>query len=110
MQQALDVVRPQGGIVVIAGNARYGEEWPLDPRQLNQGKRILGTWGGDNQPERDFPRYQRLLVSGQLRCDPFLKDRYSLEDVNRALDDLESGRALRPLIDFPENAKSTASL
>lgn len=101
MQQAIESVRPQGGIAVIAGNAHHGEIWPLDPKQLNLGKRILGTWGGDNQPERDFPRYQRLIVSGQLRCEPFLAHRYSLADINRALDDLEAGRVARPLIDFP---------
>lgn len=101
MQQALEVVRPQGGVAVIAGNARHGEQWPLDPKQLNLGKKIFGTWGGDNQPERDFPRYQRLIVSGQLRCEPFLDRRYPLDEINSALDDLEAGRAVRPLIEFP---------
>lgn len=101
MQQALECVRSQGGTAIIAGNARHGEHWSLDPKQLNQGKRLLGTWGGDNQPDRDFPRYQRLIVSGQLNCAPFLSHRYSLTEINQALDDLEQGRALRPLITFP---------
>lgn len=101
MQLAVEAIRPQGGVAVIAGNARQGEIWPLDPKQLNQGKRILGTWGGDNQPERDFPRYQSLIVSGQLSCDRFLAYRYPLDNINQALDDLEQGRVARPLIDFP---------
>lgn len=101
MQWALESVRMQGGAAVIAGNARFGEQWSLDPKQLNQGKRLLGTWGGDNQPDRDFPRYQRLILSQQLPCDPFLGHRYELTAINRALDDLEAGRAVRPLIDFP---------
>ncbi len=100
MQQTVEAVRPQGGIAVIAGNARHDEMWPLDPRQLNQGKRILGTWGGDNVPERDFPRYQRLLQSGRLSCDRFLHNRYPLTEINRALDDLEAGRVARPLIEL----------
>jgi S-(hydroxymethyl)glutathione dehydrogenase/alcohol dehydrogenase len=101
MQMALDSVRPQGGTVVIAGNARHGERWSLDPKLLNQGKRILGTWGGDNRPERDFPRYQNLLSTGQLTCDPFVQNVYSLAEINRALDDLEAGQATRPLILLP---------
>jgi S-(hydroxymethyl)glutathione dehydrogenase / alcohol dehydrogenase len=104
MQLALEAVRPQGGIAVIAGNARHGEKWSLDPKQLNQGKRILGTWGGDNQPQQDFPRYQRLLTSGQLRCDHFLAHRYPLAAINQALEDLEAGRVARPLIEFPVNS------
>ncbi|HUQ72897.1 MAG TPA: zinc-binding dehydrogenase [Planctomycetaceae bacterium] len=102
MQQALMAVRPQGGVAVIVGNAHHGESWPVDPRQLNQGKRILGTWGGDNQPDRDFPRYQRLMTAGLLSCDRLLTNRYPLTDINRALDDLEAGRVARPLIDMHE--------
>ena len=98
MQQAVEAVRSQGGVAVIAGNARFGETWALDPRLLNQGKRILGTWGGDNHPERDFPRYQRLIRSSRLDCGPFLQHRYSLAEINQALDDLAAGRAARPLI------------
>lgn len=98
MQQAVESIRAQGGLAVIAGNARFGETWPLDPRQLNQGKRILGTWGGDNLPERDFPRYQQLIRDGRMNCTPFLHQRYALSEINVALEDLAAGRAARPLI------------
>lgn len=104
MQRALEVVRPQGGVAVIAGNAPQGAHWSLDPKQLNLGKRILGTWGGDNQPDRDFPRYQRMLMASQLPCEPFLRHKYSLDSINQAIDDLEAGRALRPLIEMPGTA------
>ncbi len=100
MQQAVESVRSQGGIAVIAGNARFNESWALDPRQLNQGKRIFGTWGGDNLPERDFPRYQRLIRNGRLDCSRFVQNRYSLQEINQALDDLAAGRVARPLIAF----------
>lgn len=102
MQQALEAVRPQGGLAVIAGNASFGEQWLLDPRLLNQGKRIVGTWGGDNQPDRDFPRYQRLLVAGRLSVTALLSGRYALTQVNDAIDDLEHGRAVRPMIDMTQ--------
>ena len=58
MRQALSAVRARGGAAVVVGNARHGESMQLDPKELNLGKRLLGTWGGDNLPERDFPRYQ----------------------------------------------------
>jgi S-(hydroxymethyl)glutathione dehydrogenase/alcohol dehydrogenase len=100
MRQALRVVRPQGGIAVIIGNARHGEKLEIDPRWLNDGKQLRGTWGGDNVPERDFPRYLRLVQSGRLELEPLLGKTYSLADVNRALEDLESGVAARPLLDL----------
>lgn len=100
MGLALTSVRNQGGTAVVIGNAKFGERITLDPRQLNMGKRLLGTWGGDNWPDRDFPRYQRLLISGQLQLQIMQEDVYSLQSINQALDDLEAGRTARPLIDM----------
>jgi S-(hydroxymethyl)glutathione dehydrogenase / alcohol dehydrogenase len=100
MVQALESVRPQGGATVVVGNATFGDRVSLDPALLNQGKRLLGTWGGDNQPDRDFPRYCRLLRSGQLRLAPLRSELYALSDINKALDDLEAGRVTRPLVDM----------
>jgi S-(hydroxymethyl)glutathione dehydrogenase/alcohol dehydrogenase len=98
MEQALLSVRSQGGIAVIVGNARAGETLTLDPRQLNQGKQLRGTWGGDNQPDRDYPRYCELLRSGRLDLTPLLAEAVPLERVNDALTELESGLVGRPLL------------
>ena len=100
MRQALACVRPQGGTAVVIGNARFGSTLEVDPREFNMGKRLLGTWGGDNVPERDYPRYCKLLMTGRLDLEPLLSKSYGLADVNAALDDLEHGRAARPLLDI----------
>lgn len=100
MRQALSCVRARGGSAVVAGNARHGESLSLDPRELNAGKRLLGTWGGDNAPDRDFPRWFAFLSSGRLDLSPLLSDPYPLARVNEALDDLERGRRVRPLLDL----------
>lgn len=108
MRQALACVRAQGGTAVVIGNARFGTTLEIDPRELNQGKRLLGTWGGDNVPDRDYPRYCKLLASGRLDLEPLLSRSYGLADVNAALDDLEHGRAARPLLDIAGQANTTA--
>ncbi len=100
MQQALAAVRPQGGTAVIVGNAHHGESLVIDPRELNQGKRLLGTWGGDSRPDRDYPRYARLMAAGRLDVSPLFSNSYGLTAINAALDDLEGGRVARPLIDL----------
>lgn len=108
MRQALACVRHQGGAAVVIGNARFGSTLEIDPRELNMGKRLLGTWGGDNVPERDFPRYCKLLSAGRLDLEPLLSKSYSLSDVNAALDDLEHGQAVRPLLDIGAATKEIA--
>lgn len=98
MAQSLAAVRPQGGLAAVVGNAHAGETLTIDPQQLNQGKRLLGTWGGDSDPDRDYARYCRLLSAGKIDIAPLLSTPYPLERINDALDDLESGRTARPLI------------
>ena len=100
MVQALESVCNQGGTAVVIGNARQGEYMQLDPKQLNLGKRLLGTWGGDNWPDRDYPRYCKLLSSGKLDLKPLLKRAYALREINDAIDDLEAGQVQRPLLDL----------
>lgn len=100
MTQALRAVRPQGGTAVIVGNAHHGQHLSLDPKELNQGKRILGTWGGDNQPDLHYPRYCNLMRYGQLKTERFIEKIYSLNQIEQALSDLEQGKTIRPLIDM----------
>jgi S-(hydroxymethyl)glutathione dehydrogenase/alcohol dehydrogenase len=100
MQQSLAAVRCRGGVAVVVGNARHGERIEIDPAELNQGKRLLGTWGGDNQPDRDFPHYEELVARGTMNLQPLMSEAYPLSQVNQALDDLECGRVVRPIIDM----------
>ena len=103
MNQALASVRSQGGVAVIIGNAREGETLPLDPKQLNQGKQLRGTWGGDNVPDRDYPRYCQLLRGGKLKLAPILSRPFPLAQANEALTALEHGAVGRPLIGMLNN-------
>jgi len=100
MNQALKAVRPQGGAAVIIGNAKQGQHLTFDPKEFNQGKRILGTWGGDNDPDVHYPRYCNLIRYGQLNLAPLIGKTYSLSEIDKALADLEQGQVLRPIIDM----------
>jgi S-(hydroxymethyl)glutathione dehydrogenase/alcohol dehydrogenase len=100
MSLAMQSTRAQGGRAVVIGNAKHGSVLSLDPTQLNQGKSLMGTWGGDSMPDRDYPRYGRLLMSHRYPVKDMLSKPYSLESINQALDDLASGKVGRPLIDM----------
>lgn len=100
MEQALKAVRAQGGRAVVIGNARHGAALTLDPGLFNQGKSLLGTWGGDAVPDRDYARFARLLGTGRFDLRGLLSAPYRLEQANQALDDLAEGRVGRPLIDM----------
>jgi S-(hydroxymethyl)glutathione dehydrogenase/alcohol dehydrogenase len=100
MEQAINSTRQQGGRAVVIGNARHGAELKLNPSLFNQGKSMLGTWGGDSMPDRDYPRFGRLLSSGRFPARDLLSKPYALAKANDALADLAAGRVGRPLIDM----------
>jgi S-(hydroxymethyl)glutathione dehydrogenase/alcohol dehydrogenase len=98
MLQAIQSLRCRGGRAVIVGNAHHGETLELDPHLFNQGKSVLGSWGGDCYPPVDFVKYCRMIVAKQLNVRPLISEIYTLDEINQALDDLESGKVIRPLI------------
>jgi S-(hydroxymethyl)glutathione dehydrogenase/alcohol dehydrogenase len=98
MARALACVRQRGGKAVIIGNAPQGELLQFDPKQLSLGKQLRGCWGGDAIPDRDYPHYAQLIAQGKINLQPMLTPGYQLSDINRALDDLEQGKAVRPII------------
>lgn len=100
MNQALQAVRSQGGTAIIVGNAKHGQQISIDPKELNQGKKILGTWGGDNDPDTHYPHYCTLIRDGRFNPTLLTSDTYSLSQIDTALAHLEQGQVLRPLIEM----------
>lgn len=98
IEQAFASVRKHGGLCLFASHPRTGQKISLDPHDLISGKRISGSWGGASQPDRDIPILAELYREGRLPLETLLTNRYPLSDVNRALDDLESGTVFRPLL------------
>ena len=97
MELAFASLHPQG-MLVIAGNLARGEKISLHPFELIKGKRILGTWGGETDPDRDFPRYGREYLKGVLPIERLISRRFSLDDINEAMDVFKNGEAGRILI------------
>jgi S-(hydroxymethyl)glutathione dehydrogenase / alcohol dehydrogenase len=100
MESAFQVVRDNGGMCVLAGNLSQGERISLDPFDLIKGKRIIGTWGGETDPDRDMPLYVDLYLSGKLKLELLITDTYPLPEIHQALNDLEQGEVGRILIDM----------
>jgi S-(hydroxymethyl)glutathione dehydrogenase/alcohol dehydrogenase len=86
------------GTCVFASHPPFGEKISIDPFELICGKKLVGTWGGSSDPDKDTVRYAELYLAGKLPLEKLLTQRYSLSEINVALDDLEAGRVNRPLI------------
>lgn len=100
MSQAIHSTRQQGGRAVVIGNAKHGLTLEISPGVFNQGKSLLGTWGGDSKPDRDYSRFAKLLASDRFPARDLLSKPYELAKADQALDDLASGLVGRPIIDM----------
>ena len=91
-------IRPQGGRAVIVGNAPVGQMMKISPSQFNMGKSILGTWGGDSKPERDFEIFSHILDKNHPLLRKMIENSFSLEQVNVALDSMRNKTVARPVL------------
>jgi len=98
METAFQSVRIGGGKCIIAGNLPSGDKISIDPMDLIRGKNIVGTWGGETNPDEDIPEYVAWYQSGKMNLDKLLTHDYPIEDINRAFDDLENGKVGRALV------------
>ncbi len=98
MENAFQIIKEKSGVCVIAGNLSRDEKISLHPFDLIKGKRIIGTWGGETNPDADIPKYIRAFSQGKLPFDQMISHRFDLEDINQAFDVLLKGDAGRIIV------------
>ncbi len=98
IEQAFNAVKTNGGLCVFATHPKTGDKIKLDPHALISGKQIKGSWGGASCPDRDIPRFAKLYREGKLPLKKLLSHSYSLNEINRAFDDLEKHKVVRAFI------------
>lgn len=64
-----------------------------------EGKSLLGSYMGDAVPRRDIPRFLDLWRAGLMPVERLHTGTLPLSDINAALEELASGRAIRQVID-----------
>jgi len=106
IEQAFDSVKKGGGLCVFASHPKFGEKISIDPFDLISGKRIMGSWGGGANPDTDIPKFSELYMDGTLPLDKLITKKYKLDMINDAIDDLKSGKVIRPIIELDETIKN----
>ena len=88
-----------GGAAVIVGLPPDGATVSFEPLALAESdQRILGSNYGSVRPATDIPALVDRFMAGELELDALVSARLPLESAAAALDDLESGRAVRTLL------------
>jgi len=98
IELGFSLINRNKGKLLFASHPPEGEKIRLSPHELITGKSISGSWGGAIDPDRDIPILYHNFISADFPLNSLLTKPYSLSDINKALEDLESGKVLRPLI------------
>jgi Zn-dependent alcohol dehydrogenase len=84
----------RGGTALLIGLTPAGAKVALDTSLFAGSRSFTRTSGGDCCPDRDFPLFIRWYREGKLKLNELVTDRYKLDQINKAVDDLENGRIL----------------
>ena len=100
IESAFGLVKNNGGKCFFASHPKKGDKIRIDPFDLISGKNIYGSWGGNCKPDNDIPLLAKMYDKGKLPFDKLISKKYTLDEINLALDDLETFNVFRPLIVF----------
>ena len=70
------------------------------PHDLIKGKKIIGSWGGSINLEKDLMLILNTLKNKLKLFNLIINKTYELKDLNKAIRDLKKGKTIRPLIKF----------
>ena len=91
----------KNGTVVIVGMPSSDTRSDYDPGTLAAwGQKIIGTKMGNTVIAVDIPQLVALYASGKYKLDELISGRFTLEEVNIAMDEVRSGKAIKNVIIF----------
>ena len=100
IREAYDLTQSRGRTILV-GVPRADQDASLHTLPLHFGKTITGSHGGETKPDSDIPRYLKLFAAKKLALAPLITQRFSLEQINDAIDAMRRGQiAGRCMVDI----------
>jgi S-(hydroxymethyl)glutathione dehydrogenase / alcohol dehydrogenase len=100
MRAALECCHKGWGESTIIGVAAAGEEIRTRPFQLVTGRVWRGTAFGGVKGRSQLPDFVERYLNGEIKVDPMITHRLSLEEINRAFELMHAGKSIRTVITF----------
>jgi aryl-alcohol dehydrogenase len=96
LRQAVDVL-PRLGVCGLTGVVPPGTEVSLNMDLIMNGRTVRGILGGDAVPDLFIPKLIELYCQGSFPFDRLITF-YSFDEINRAVEDMEKGRVIKPVL------------
>ncbi|NOX34931.1 MAG: zinc-binding dehydrogenase [Deltaproteobacteria bacterium] len=89
---AYKLTKPDGRTILV-GVPKKGDNISIYSLDLHFDKIITGSHGGETDPGKDIPRYGNLYKNGKLNLDDLVTDRFSLDEINLAIEKMKNGKS-----------------
>ncbi|MFF0814133.1 alcohol dehydrogenase catalytic domain-containing protein [Rhodococcus sp. NPDC003318] len=90
-----------GGTTVTVGLPNPEARSSISPLSLvAEARTIVGSYLGSAVPSRDIPRYAQMWREGRLPVERLISSHITLDEINRGMDELADGHAIRQVIVF----------
>lgn len=99
IEAAFEMLRPRGTATVV-GVPRPDSRLSLSPMGLFSERRLQGANMGATAARLGIPMLANMYLGGQLLLDELVSNRIGLDDVNTALDTMESTAGARSVVVF----------
>jgi len=101
MEFIYNSVKKSTGIALFCGVPKpLNLKIEIDPFPLYFGRRIVGTGGGESNPDIDFPKYCQMFLDGKLKLSEMITHTFSLDKINEGIELMKKGECCRVVIDF----------
>ncbi len=95
MEQAYELAPNDGKVIFVGVPDNKISIYSL-PLAFN--KTLLASHGGDSIPDKDIPRYIKLIKNRKMTLENFITHEFNLSEINKALDLFRSGKAGRIIL------------
>jgi len=99
LREAIDCLI-MAGTCALLGSARRGTDASFEMPFLQQGRSVRGVVQGDSVPKDFIPKLVDLIVDGKFPIEKLITF-YDLADINRAAEESNSGKTIKPVIRMP---------
>ncbi|MDX1436236.1 MAG: NAD(P)-dependent alcohol dehydrogenase [Anaerolineales bacterium] len=99
-RQAVDCLQIRGTAGLIGGSSP-GTDFSIEMNHLLLGRSVRGIVQGDSVPEVFIPRLIEYMQSRRFPIERLVRF-YPLDEINQARVDMESGKAIKPVIRMDE--------
>ena len=98
-----NVKRTSGKAILCGVPNPPGQTIEIDPFPLYYGRQLVGTGGGETNPDVDFEKYCKMYMDGILKLDEMISHTFSLADINKGIELMKEGKCVRVLIDMEKS-------